>query len=403
MSDLAGVPAAQVRSLYIHVPFCERKCEYCDFMSVAGRRGERAYVQALCRELHLLASSLPDLVLDTVFVGGGTPSFIEPHRLAAVLGEVRAGFRVSPGAEITLEANPSSIDESRAAVWRMAGFNRVSIGVQSLDADSLRFLGRVHDAERARSAVREVRKAGFDNVNCDLIYAIPGLCGDMWRRTVEEVASWQTEHVSCYELTVEPHTPLHAAVRRGRVRPVSAEPALEQHWVAVDALERAGFAQYEVSNFARPGRDCRHNLTYWRCGYYVAAGVGAHGHLPAALAPALGLERSSGVAVRYWHGRGIGAYIDAVESGSLGVGGAEVCDAATHDIEALMLGLRLAEGVPYVPGANNEIDRLVADGLLSAGSGRVRATRRGQEVLDAVIRRACNPATTLAPMSQTVG
>jgi oxygen-independent coproporphyrinogen-3 oxidase len=407
----ATAATAAVRSLYVHIPFCERKCEYCDFTSVTGKRGEHAYVEALGAELRRLGATLPGTELDTIFVGGGTPSFIDPDLLAGVLAEIAADFRIAPDAEITMEANPSSISHARAAVWRAAGFNRISIGVQSLEPATLRFLGRVHDAPRARDAVAEVRAAGFDNINCDLIYAVPGLEDRSWRRTLEEVLSWAPQHLSCYELTFEPQTPLHAAVRRGRVKPVDAGRALAQHWTAVELACSAGLEQYEVSNFAAGDRLCRHNLGYWRCGHYLAAGVGAHGHVPAPLAPAFGAE-PAGVAVRYWHGRGIGAYIAALRERRSPLAGLEVIDGATRQVERLMLGLRLSEGVSYAeagheadgepsaPGA--AVEELIAEGLLRVRAGRLAATAKGQEVLDRVILRVTAGLGSHAPARDTL-
>lgn len=378
-----------IRSLYVHIPFCERKCEYCDFTSVAGTRHEREYVAALNREIALLGRRVPGVVLDTVFVGGGTPSLIEPELLASVLHAVGAAFRIAPGAEITLEANPSSTTAERAALWLDAGFNRVSIGVQSLETDVLTFLGRVHDAGRALDAAAEVRAAGFVSVNTDLIYAVPGLDDPRWHATLERVVAVAPDHVSCYELTVEPGTPLHTSVRRGHVTPVDADVALRQHAIALDILERAGYAQYEVSNFAHRGQECRHNLAYWHNDFYLAAGVGAHGHLPASVArDVLEVDPGEAVAVRYHHGRGIGAYIAAVDSGGLPVHDHELVDEVTHEQERLMLGLRLRDGVALSD------DRVLAEaavlrdaGFLTISDGFARVTPAGERVLNAVTLR----------------
>jgi len=380
---------SEIRALYLHIPFCERKCEYCDFTSVAGTRHEREYVAALRREIAILGERVPGVELDTVFVGGGTPSLIEPELLASVLDAVRTAFRIAPGAEITLEANPSSTTAGRAAIWLRAGFNRVSIGVQSLEPDVLTFLGRVHDSTRALDAVAEVRAAGFVVVNTDLIYAVQGLDDRRWRSTLERIVDAAPDHVSCYELTVEPGTPLHTSVRRGRVTPVEADVALQQHAIALDMLEQAGYAQYEVSNFARAGQECRHNIAYWHNAFYLAAGVGAHGHLPASSARAvLGVDAGDAVAVRYRHGRGIGAYVAAVEGGALPVQDHELVDEVTHEQERLMLGLRLRDGVAL----NDE--RLLAEagvlrdaGFLTISDGFARVTPAGERVLNAVTLR----------------
>jgi putative oxygen-independent coproporphyrinogen III oxidase len=379
-----------VRSLYVHIPFCERKCEYCDFTSVAGVAGAEDYVSALRSEIATLARQLPGVELDTIFFGGGTPSLIEPESLAAILDGVADAFTVAAGAEITMEANPSSISEARARVWRGAGFNRISIGVQSLETDILRFLGRVHDSKRALDAVDEVRVAGFNSVNCDFIYAVPGLGEQRWRRTLERAIGLAPDHLSCYELTVEPGTPLHVAVTRGQVKPVDATRGLRQHDIATDVLEAAGYRQYEVSNFSRSGGQSRHNLVYWRNGYYIAAGVGAHGHLPVAAAQAIGVEAADGVAVRYWHGRGIRSYTAAVHAGLLPIAGAETITAATRDAESVMLGLRLREGVALdgtygkTPAFSRSVEWLVRAGLVEADECRIRVTRRGEALLNEV-------------------
>ncbi|MHB8490020.1 MAG: radical SAM family heme chaperone HemW [Candidatus Dormibacteria bacterium] len=377
-----------VRSLYLHIPFCERKCEYCDFTSVAGATGSRAYMDALDAEVRRLGERLGRLSLDTVFIGGGTPSLVEPELLARLMTTVRSTFSVAGDAEVTMEANPSSVSTERARVWRAAGVNRISLGVQSLQADTLHFLGRVHDADRALAAVDEVREAGFTSINCDLIYAVPGLGDIRWRRTLERVVAARPTHISCYELTVEPGTPLHTRVRRGQVRPVEGARSMRQHRIAVEVLERAAYAQYEVSNFALPGEECRHNLVYWHNGYYAAAGVGAHGHLPAAAAAAIGLDVEAGaVSVRYWHGRGIAAYGRAVGGGRLPVAGSEPVGLGMREQERVMLGLRLREGVRIGHSSLDEARALEGLGLVAIDGDRVRATARGEAVLNQVTLR----------------
>jgi oxygen-independent coproporphyrinogen-3 oxidase len=377
-----------VRSLYLHIPFCERKCEYCDFTSIAGATGSEAYMDALGAEVRRLGERLGRLSLDTVFIGGGTPSLVEPELLAGLVATVRGTFSVALDAEFTMEANPSSVTAARASVWRAAGVNRISLGVQSLEADALRFLGRVHDADRALAAVAEVREAGFTSINCDLIYAVPGLGETRWRRTLERVVAAGPTHISCYELTVEPGTPLHTRVRRGLVTPVEGARSMRQHRLAVDLLERAGYAQYEVSNFALPGEECRHNLVYWHNGYYAAAGVGAHGHLPAAAGEAIGLDVDAGaVSVRHWHGRGIAAYGRSVRAGHIPVAGSEPVGSGMREQERVMLGLRLREGVRIGASSLGEARSLEGLGLVVIDGDRVRATARGEAVLNQVTLR----------------
>jgi oxygen-independent coproporphyrinogen-3 oxidase len=385
--------AAEVTALYIHIPYCERKCEYCDFVSVAGARGQHEYIAALIGELRALGAALDGCRLETVFCGGGTPGLLDLRLMAAVMDEVRANFVVAADAELTLEVNPSSSSEPRARAWRDAGFTRVSVGVQSTHADILGFLGRVHDAGRAIEALAEVRAAGFATVSADLIYAVPGLDDARWRDSLERVADAGPDHLSCYELTVEGGTPLHRAVAEGRVRVVDPESALRQHSIAIETLEDAGYAQYEVSNFARPGRRCRHNLVYWRNGYYAAAGVGAHGHLPAALAPAFGVDPPAGVpAFRYEHGRDIAGYVSDRAEAPLSLRNIEWVDAGMRTEESIMLGLRLREGVHLDgEGSLSEARELAAAGLLELDGAQARATARGQEVLNQLALRLAVP------------
>ncbi|MGD0448938.1 MAG: radical SAM family heme chaperone HemW [Candidatus Dormibacteria bacterium] len=390
MADARAAGRASIRSLYLHVPFCERRCEYCDFVSLPGRDREVEYVAALRSELRGLAARFGRLELDTVFVGGGTPSFIDPGRLGGLLEEVRAAFALAPGCEVTLEANPSSTSEARAARWLGAGFNRVSLGLQSLEPDILTFLGRVHDRERALAAVDEVRRAGFSRISCDLIYAVPGLDDARWRSTLERVAALGPGHVSAYELTVEAGTPLHASVRRGEKPAVDPEAALRQHRIAVAVLGAAGLHQYEVSNYARVGEECRHNLVYWRRGHYLGVGLGAHGHLPAGIGNLVDIPvPPDAIGLRYWHGRSLPAYMDRCGDGSGGlpIEAYEMVGAADAEAERILLGLRLAEGIELTGPLAARADGLVAAELLWRRDGRLGATAQGQEVLDEVIRQ----------------
>lgn len=391
MNSTLASALVDLDALYLHIPFCERRCEYCDFASVAGLRGHREYVDALRAQLRATAAALPGITLHSIFVGGGTPGLLPPHLLRSVLDEVRGGFQLATDCEVTIEANPSSTSESRATAWLEAGVNRVSLGVQSLDADALRFLGRVHDARRALAALDELRAAGVPRRSADLIYGVPGLSDAAWRATVERVLEYDCGHLSAYELTVETGTPLHARVERGEVVPVDADTVLRQHWAAVDLAEAAGCRQYEVSNFARPGEECRHNLVYWSNGFYLACGVGAHGHLPPVAAATLGIGRATAggtVAVRYWHDREPAAYVARVRlNPTAPIAGVETIDATTAEAERIMVGLRVRGGVVLEPSAHREAMVLTDGGLLEWDGTHVRATRRGQELLNAVALR----------------
>jgi oxygen-independent coproporphyrinogen III oxidase len=386
---MTAVERPNVSALYLHIPFCERKCEYCDFVSVAGARGQHEYVAALRSELRALGEVLDGCVLDTIFCGGGTPGLLDLDLLAALMAEVRACFAVSPDAEVTLEVNPSSSSKRRAQSWLAAGFNRVSVGVQSTHAGVLAFLGRVHDADRAIAAIQEVRAAGFDNVSGDLIYAVPGLDDCSWAATLETLVAAAPDHVSCYELTVEDGTPLHRSVAAGRVHVVDPDSALRQHRIALETLAAACYMQYEVSNFARGDRYCRHNLVYWRNGHYAAAGVGAHGHLPATMARGFGLEPPpAALSFRYQHGRSVEGYIEAVNAAPLAIREPEWIDATMHAEESIMLGLRLSEGVRLEhEDVLAEARELAGAGLLVLDGSRARVTARGEDVLNQVAVR----------------
>jgi putative oxygen-independent coproporphyrinogen III oxidase len=378
-----------IRSLYLHIPFCERKCTYCDFTSVGGVKGQHEYASALRAELRDMAARLaPGAVqLDTVFIGGGTPSLIDTALLRGILDEVRACFTLQKGAEITMEANPSSTTRRKADAWLEAGVNRMSLGVQSLHADILHFLDRVHDADRALRAVGDVQAAGFVRVNTDLIYAVPGLDDARWQDTLDRVLALGCEHLSCYELTVEEGTPLASAVAAGAVPTCDAGTALRQHWITVESAARAGLRQYEISNFARPGAESRHNLAYWHNDFYLAAGCGAHGHLPPDAAAQLGIAptRSDTVALRYWHTDSISDYVAGVPLHTENVTREE------RDHESILVGLRLvAEGVALRDTAQKREAAALQQAGLVAWDGRVaRVTARGQEVLDAVALRLC--------------
>jgi len=372
----------EVRSLYVHIPFCERKCEYCDFASIAGVNGVDEYVASLERELEFMAPAAAGSTLETVFFGGGTPGLIDPAHIARLFRAIRQNYTLSPAIEATIEANPSSVDAQRAVAWLNAGFNRVSLGVQSLHNPALHFLGRVHDSESAITAIRTLRGAGVTNLNCDLIYAVPGLTNDLWEGTLSTVAQERPDHISAYELTVEPGTPLHTSVRRGKVKPVPDAAALEQHWIAVDTLRQSGYTQYEISNFATSGFECRHNLAYWNNRFYVATGVGAHGHLPADVAQSVGFHQAGGVAVRYWNTRKVGRYSAGEWREDY-----ESITNRQHDAERLMVGLRLQGGVAVDDATIYKARELADAGLLVVTTGRIVLTRRGQEVLNEVVAR----------------
>ncbi|MHB1639234.1 MAG: radical SAM family heme chaperone HemW [Candidatus Dormibacteria bacterium] len=371
------------RSLYVHVPFCSRRCPYCDFaIHVGGAEIQDRYTRAVVKELGQVCS--PPLKLDTIYLGGGTPSRLRPELLGAVMEAVFAQFEVAADAEVTIEANPEDLTAELARAWLDLGINRLSLGVQSLDATTLVWLGRGHDADRAESALDAAREAGFHNISCDLIYAIPGQAVAILEMGLRRLLKHRPTHVSCYELTVEQGTPLARQIHSGtRLGPL-VEDFLEQRRVVGRVLAEAGLDMYEVSNYALPGHRSRHNLAYWSGAPYLAVGPGAHGFLGPEDSLRLGLE-PQGVALRYWHLRDTATYIRSMEAGQRGLGGHEWLGSAELELERLACGLRLSQGVWL--GSQSQLARaaeLAELGLLRVDGGLVRATERGFEVLDRV-------------------
>jgi len=355
------------------------RCGYCDFNTYAGaERWIPAYVSALRTEIRREAIRWPGATLETIYFGGGTPSLLPVEAVRELMDALRDGFEVAPAAEVSLEANPCSITAEKLAGWLDAGINRLSVGVQSLDGEALRFLDRRHDGSQALTALRAARRAGFGRLNADLIYGIPGLPLQRWMDTLEGVLAADPDHLSAYELTIEAGTPLARWVEAGRCHLPDPEEQLAQYWAAAGRLQAGGWEHYEISNWARPGAACRHNLTYWRGEAYLGLGAGAHGMRWVA----------DGGIERYWNVRPIAGYIEAVSRRGSAEDGCERLDAERRAAEAAMLGVRLLHGMPDTVDLAvlaPVIDRLVLAGLLHPGPPP-RLSRRGIELASAVGR-----------------
>ena len=264
-------------SLYIHIPFCQRKCHYCDFNTYAGMNHYIApYLAALHKEIANWAQALDGWRVETIFFGGGTPSLLSGEQVRALLDLCRDAYTMAPAAEVTLEANPGTVDLARLEAFRAAGVNRLSFGAQSFDPAELQWLGRIHARDEIGQAVRGARQAGFGRVNLDLIYGLPEQPLERWQRSVEAALALDPDHLSLYALTVEEGTPLAEWVAAGRVREPDPDNAADHYLASAEMLERAGYLQYEISNWAKPGQECRHNLTYWHNDPYLGLGAGAH-------------------------------------------------------------------------------------------------------------------------------
>lgn len=372
-------PPGRPFGLYIHVPFCAARCGYCDFNTYTpaelGGANPDGWLAAVRTELRLAAVHLePTPQVQTVFVGGGTPSLLGVAGLSAVLDAVREHFTLAPGAEVTTESNPESTSPAFFAGLRHAGYTRVSLGMQSTAAHVLAVLDRVHSPGRAIDAAREAREAGFDHVNLDLIYGTPGETDDDLRRSVDAAVQAGVDHVSAYGLIVEDGTALARRVRRGEL-PAPDDDVLARRYELLDRrLAAAGFDWYEVSNWSRPGGECRHNLGYWDGGQWWGAGPGAHGYVGS---------------VRWWNVKHPNAYAAALDGGGLPVADFEHLDAHTSHVEDVMLRVRLRTGLParmLTAEERTRAERAVADGLLRADGDSLVLTDRGRLLADAVVR-----------------
>ncbi|HEX6887557.1 MAG TPA: radical SAM family heme chaperone HemW [Candidatus Nanopelagicales bacterium] len=371
-------------SVYVHVPFCASRCGYCDFNTytapeLAGSQGvDRAtFAKHLAAEVSLARHVLGDLDVPvaTVFVGGGTPTQLAPAALGSVLGSIRAEFGLAADAEVTLEANPDSVDQGSLAALRDQGFTRISFGMQSAVPHVLAVLDRTHTPGRAEQAVGWARQAGFQQVSLDLIYGAPGESLDDWATTVDAALASGIGHVSAYALIVEEGTRLAAAVRRGAIAMPDDDLMADMYELADERFEAAGMAWYELSNWARPGMACRHNLAYWRGDDWWGVGPGAHSHV---------------AGTRWWNVKHPAAYVARLAAGQSPAAGREELDARTQQVEAVLLQVRLASGLPLSlvpPESRDAVPDLETAGLVRATGDRLVLTRTGRLLADAVVRR----------------
>ncbi len=372
-------------SLYVHIPWCLQKCPYCDFNSHEsdGALPEQAYVDALLRDLEAELPLIWGRPVETVFIGGGTPSLLSAEAMGRLLSGIRARVTVPALSEITLEANPGTFEQARFSAYRELGINRLSVGVQSLDDSALKRLGRVHGAAEARRAVTAAREAGFDSLNVDLMFALPGQDAEAAARDLREAIALEPDHLSYYQLTLEPNTYFHA-------RPPGDLPADDAAWDMQAAGERmladAGFAQYEVSAYARPKRRCLHNLNYWGFGDYVGIGAGAHGKLTFA---------GHGEVQRRWRPRQPAAYMQA--AGDPEAIGTKDLGPGDLVIEFMLNALRLTEGFEASLFAERTglplhvlrrpLAQAEEQGLLERSPTHIRPTELGRRHLNALLQQ----------------
>lgn len=378
LAGLAGRPFG----IYVHVPFCAARCGYCDFNTytaaeLGGGASPAEYADTAIAEVRLARRVLggADLPVQTVFFGGGTPTLLPAADLGRILAAIAAEFGLARDAEVSVEANPESVDEAYLQQLRACGVDRLSLGMQSAVPHVLAALDRRHAPGRAADALGWARTAGFPSVSLDLIYGAPGEGAADWDRSVQAALAAGPDHVSAYALVVEDGTRLGRQVARGVVRAPEDDDLADRYERADDLLTTAGLTWYEISNWARPGHACRHNLGYWRDGNWWGIGPGAH---------------SAVGGVRWWNRKHPTGYADRLAAGQSPAQGREVLTADQRNMERLMLGLRLAEGLPLASLPASGARALVSEGLLAAPAaarGRAVLTRPGRLVADGVVRR----------------
>jgi putative oxygen-independent coproporphyrinogen III oxidase len=370
--------------IYVHWPFCAAKCPYCDFNSHVRHQpvDQPRFVQAFLKEMATMRRLTGSRSVTSIFMGGGTPSLMAPETVDAILNGIARHWHVPDGIEITMEANPSSVEAERFRGYRAAGVNRVSLGVQALNDRDLKFLGRLHDVADALKAIRLARDI-FPRMSFDLIYARPNQTVDEWDRELKEAVSYAVDHLSLYQLTIEEGTPFYGLHKAGKLIVPDGEHSAVLYEATQEITEREGMPAYEVSNHARPGSESRHNLTYWRYGDYVGIGPGAHGRLT-----------TGGAKIATATERKPEGWLSLVEAEGHGMVEQELLEREAQSDELLLMGLRLKEGIDLVrwqtlSGRELDPDReqfLIDHGFVERlGNSRLRCTPAGMLILDAVV------------------
>ena len=369
--------------LYIHIPFCERKCPYCDFYSVIDLALKPRFLKALIAEMELVSAE--GLCFDTLYIGGGTPSVYGYNDIGQIVTAISRNFDLRPHAEISMEVNPGTVSIEQLKGYRKAGINRINIGVQSFYQKNLDFLGRIHSANEARSAVTEAQRAGFQNTGLDLIYGLPNQSKPDWLADLKQAVDYDPTHLSCYMLTYEKGTPLCSGLKGGQVQPLADDNVRTLFETTIEYLEDHRYVQYEISNFARIGNDgkphiSRHNLKYWTRVPYIGLGPSAHSFVEPQ---------------RYWNVSSVRSYLAAIESGRLPVAEKEVLSEQQQMIEAIYLGLRMTAGIDlagfkakygidFMKAFKAVITDLEERNYIEVKNSRCALTRRGRAFLDSI-------------------
>ena len=367
--------------LYIHIPFCRQRCNYCAFYSSTLYNIQQKYVDALCKEIVLRKEYTGNQAIGTIYLGGGTPSTLTAEQLESIFGTIYNHYPIAPNPEVTIECNPDDLTPEFLTALRRMPVNRISMGIQSFNDAQLKRLGRRHDAAKARQAVANARAAGYDNISIDLMFALPGSNRAEWQETLDTAIALHPDHISAYNLMYEEGTPLHRALVRGDFQELSEEENLEQFRMLIDSMKSAGYRHYEISNFAFPGRESRHNSSYWNDTPYIGCGAAAHSY-----------NGNS----REWNIADIKAYIEGMESGCRNYEIENLTEEESYN-DNILTRLRTADGIPlqWMKGKFNDklnnymlraTEKEIALGNLKEENGHLSLTEKGIFISDAVIR-----------------
>ncbi len=368
--------------IYIHIPFCMKKCLYCDFPSYAGVKWQMApYLKALLKEMKAARDEIADYNIGSIYIGGGTPTFFKTPYISSIMETCTSLFNIDGAAEVTIEANPGTLNKERLKVLREMGINRLSIGVQAWQTGLLRTLGRIHDSNQVISDIDWAREVGFENISVDLMFGLPNQTFDQWAETLDNVCNLDVEHVSAYSLKVEEGTPLYTMVANGTLELVDEDTERNMYHHGISFLKSKGYIQYEISNFAKEGYRSRHNLRYWKNGEYIGFGCGAHSYLRG---------------MRRYNYPQIEKYIDTIEKRGHAIADSEYVGKDIERFETVMMGLRLMEGVnkrEFLERFGNSLDfyygdvilKLKTDGLLREDDTSICLTMRGMDIQNTVL------------------
>jgi oxygen-independent coproporphyrinogen-3 oxidase len=372
--------------IYIHIPFCLRKCAYCDFYSLTDLTLRQPYVESLLQEMALVKSR--DTLSDSLYFGGGTPSVLTPQQIEALMQQTRSLFSITPDAEVTMEVNPGTVTQNYLNFLRQVGINRINIGVQSFSRDTLEFLGRIHTPDDAIQTLQHARKAGFDNIGLDLIFGIPGQNSSSWRDDLKTALAWSPEHLSCYILTFEEGTPLGQKRKNNAFKVLPEQRIADLFRITQQMLINAGYEQYEISNYAKININgqtwrSRHNRKYWSFAPYTGLGPSAHSYAPP---------------IRYWNVRDVGLYTAALAQGRLPIEEREKITTEQQITEAIYLGLRTSDGIDmahfektfhlaFNQRYGNILSALCEENLAIIESGRCVLTPEGMLFHDSIVSR----------------